>query len=221
MPTVKIENKSDDDIIITLDGEEKELADGESVFFENKDKGVHCLKVHRKRIPKETGREDNAPKGIDAMTERDEKPGSHVQLDSELSFDVNSSRASISVIQDIKGIETLHEDVIFVGYAADISGAKFISKNDRFASRSIKKDYVFQQIKGAFLPVGLVGIAVLLAGTVLFIINLGGFVLKIGSVRIEMTRSALLLAAGFLVTGYFAASVRKILKRAREMWDEK
>lgn len=222
MPTIKVENKSDDDIIITLDGkEEKELADGESVFFENSEKGVHSLKIHRKRIPKETVSEENSPKGLDAVKERDEKPGSHVQLDSELSFEVNSSKAALSVVQDIKGIETLHEDVIFVGYTADISGAKFISKNDRFANESIKKNYVFQQIKGAFIPVGLVGIAVLLAGAVILLFNLYGFVLKIGSAKVDMTRSAMLLAGGLLVTGYFAVSVRKILKRAKELWDEK
>lgn len=221
MPTVKIENKSGDDIIITLDGEEKELADGESVFFENKEKGGHSLTVHRKRIPRETVAEDNVPKGLEAAKEQDEKPGSHVQLDTELVFDVNSSKSAISVVQDIKGIETLHEDVIFVGYTADISGAKSVSKKDRFANKSVKKNYVFQQIKGAFLPVGLVGIIVFLTGALLLVINLGGFDFKIGSLRVDLPRSALLLAGGTLVTGYFIISVAKIRKRATALWYEK
>ena len=79
MPAVKVENKSDDDIIITLDGEEKELSDGESIFFENKDKGNHQIIIHRKRVPRETLSGDE-PKGLDAVAKQNEKPCSHIQF---------------------------------------------------------------------------------------------------------------------------------------------
>lgn len=220
MPTVKVENKSDDDIIITLDGEEKELSDGESIFFENKDKGNHQIIIHRKRVPRETLSGDE-PKGLDAVAKQNEKPGSHIQLDSEIVFCVNSSKTVVDVVQDIKGIETLHEDVIFVGYTAELAGANFISKSDRFASKAIKKNYVFQQMKGAFLPVGLVGIIILFIGALFSLANLSGGVIKFGSNEIGTMRSVMLFIGGVLVTGYFIVNVLKIRRRAKELWPEK
>lgn len=217
MPTIKIENKSDDNIVITLDNEEKELADGESVFFENKEKGNHTLNVHRKRVPGETASPDNAPRGLAAVMSRDEKPGSHIQLDSEIVFDVNSSKSAISVIQEVKGIETLHEDVVFVGYSADISGAKLVEKKDRFASEKIKKTYIRQQLKGAFLPVGLVGIIILLVSGLFCIMTVSGYPLDFGSGEVSLKRFLLIFAGGVLVTGYFSVTVFKILKRAKSL----
>ena len=54
MPTVKVENKTTDDIIVILDGEEVFLHDICSTAFENCEKGKHSLVVKRMRIPKES-----------------------------------------------------------------------------------------------------------------------------------------------------------------------
>lgn len=217
MPAIRIENKSDDDVIICLDGEEKELADGESALFENKSKGEHKLSVHRKRILKESVPLSEAPKGLEAAREKDSKPGSHVQLDASVSFDVNSSKAMLTLLQDIKGIETLHEDVIFVGYSAELAGAKLISKKDTFASEKIRKTYLFQQLKGAFLPVGLVGFIITVLGALFTAINLHGDKITIGSQQVSLARSLLLLAGGLLAFGYFCVNVYKIRKRAKSL----
>ena len=217
MPTIKIENKSDDDIIITFGQEEKELSDGESVFFENQNKGVHSVRIHRRRIPKEIIPQSETPKGLEAARAQDEKPGSHIQLDSQIEFDVNSSKASLTVIQDINGDETLHEDVIFTGYRAELAGAKLVSKKDCFANSAIKKIYLFQQLKGAFLPVGLVGIIVLIIGILLTAINLSGNSIEIFSQQVTLLRSLLLLGGGTLATGYFCVNIYKIIKRAKSL----
>ena len=220
MPTIKIENKSDDDIIICFEGEEKELADGESVFFENRQKGVYSVRVHRKRVPRETVIASEAPQGLEAAKAADEKPGSHVQLDSVIEFEVNSSKAAVTVIQDIKGVETLHEDVIFVGYRAELAGAKAVSKKDYFANSGIKRMYISQQIKSAFLPVGLVGILIFLVGAVFSIMNLGGYIVRFLSGEVSLKRSLLLLAGGFLVTAYFIVNVFQIIRRARSLTEK-
>lgn len=217
MPTIKVENKSDDDIIITLDNEEKELADGESVFFENKSRGNYSVRIHRKRVPRETVNEAEAPKGLEAAKERDEKPGSHIQLDGVVNFEVNSSKATVAVVQDIKGIETLHEDVIFAGYTAELSGAKLIEKNDFFASEKIRKAYIFQQLKGAFLPVGLAGIVVTILGAVFSIMNMAGAKVHFLMSDVSLNRSLLLLGGGVIVTVYFIINVYKIMKRAKSL----
>lgn len=217
MPTIKIENKSDDDIIISFCGEEKELADGESTFFENRKKGEYEVHVHRKRVPKESILPEDAPKGLEAAKAQDEKPGSHVQLDADIIFDVNSSKAVVNVIQEVKGVETLHEDVIFVGYNADVSGAKLVEKKDSFANEKIRKSYLFQQLKSAFLPVGLVGIAVFILGAVLLILYAAGVTISVGKNDVTLVRILILFAGGVLVAGYFAVNVKKILKRAKSL----
>ena len=38
MPAIRVENKSDDDIIVLLDGKEYDVADGESIVAENAEK---------------------------------------------------------------------------------------------------------------------------------------------------------------------------------------
>ena len=217
MPAIRIENKSDDNVIICLDGEEKELTDGEAALFEDKSRGEHKLHIHRKRVPKENIPASEALQGLEAMREKDSKPDSHVQLDADISFDVNSSKASLTLLQDIKGIETLHEDVIFVGYNAELAGAKLISKKDTFASEKIRKTYLFQQLKGAFLPVGLVGFIITALGAVFTAINLNGDRIMIGSQQMSLARSLLLLAGGVLAFGYFCVNVYKIRKRAKSL----
>ncbi|MCQ2472138.1 MAG: hypothetical protein MJ147_08890 [Clostridia bacterium] len=217
MPTIKVENRSDDDIIITLDGEEKELADGESVHFENKSKGDYKIRIHRKRVPRETVLASEAPQGLEALKENDAKPGSHIQLDCVLDFCVNSSKATVAVVQDIKGIETLHEDVIFAGYTAELAGAKLNSKNDFFASEKIRKTYLFQQLKGAFLPVGLAGIAVMIIGLIFSIMNMSGAKVHFLTSDVSLNRSLLLLGGGVIVTIYFIINVIKIMKRAKSL----
>lgn len=219
MPVIKIENKSDDDIIVALDGKEFDLANGEDFLLENMQKGEHSITVHRKRIPRETAEKSSEPKGFEAIKTADEKPGSHVQLDSIITFDTLSSKSVVTVLQEIKGVETLHEDAVFVGYKAELSGAKIISKQDRFASEGVKKAYLTQQIKDAVLPVGIVGTLALVLGLIfLLLIVFNGAAVKVGGRSITAPYAGLVTAGGMLVFSYFITTLVKIKKRAKELW---
>ena len=217
MATVRFDNKSEDDIIFILDGTEYELKNSESVSIDNQSKGMHSVTFHRKRIPRESVDPETKPVGIEAIKAEDEKPGSHIQLDTTVDFEVNSSKSNIVVSRRAFAVETLHEDAVFVAYDTDISGAKKISSTDKFANKKIKKTYLFQQIKGAFLPVGIVGFIVLFFGLIAVIINLSGFKINLGSTSVTIKSSLMVTAGGLLVTGFFILSVIKIIKRAKEL----
>lgn len=219
MPTIKVENRTDDTIIITLNNQERECANGEDISFENCPKGEYLISVHRKRIPKEStsGREPK-PSAFDAAKSPDSKPGSHVQLDSEIKLETNSAKAVVSIIADVKALETLHEDVIFVGYRAKVSGAKVVENKDSFASAAIKKTYVKQQFKGAFLPVGLIGIITTLAGAFFLFFNIGGYAIKIAGNEMSLPYSLLITAGGLCVLFVFITTLVKIKRRVKELW---
>lgn len=218
MPAIRVENKSDDDIIILLDGKEYDVADGESIVAENAEKGEHTLKVHRKRIPKETADRADAQNGSNFIKAADSKPGSHVQLDSSLKFETISSKASISIVSDVESIESLHEDVLFVRYRFDCSGAKAGSVKDSFANSAIGKSYLKKQLLGAFFPVGIVGIITFFLGLLCLFLNAGGGSLKIASNEITLPYSLLVEAGGTCILTYFIVTVSKIKKRAKSLW---
>ena len=216
MPTVKVENKTNDDIIVALDGKEVFLHDVCSTSFENCEKGKHTLTVKRMRIPKESV-DIHSSAGPDIKKMSDSNPVSHVQLESEITFEVIASKSVINVIQNVEVLDTLHEDVLFASYRADISGAKNVSFKDRFANRQEMSTYKKQQIKGAFLPVGLIGILVTLAGLFCIFLNVGGYNLKIAGNSVTTPYSLLLLAGGATVFIFFLVSVNKIKKRIKEL----
>lgn len=218
MPAIRVENKSNDEIVLVLDGIEHDVADGESITVENVEKGEHTLVVHRKRIPKETADKSSAQSGLDIAKSADAKPGSHVQLDSFFAFETISSKAIISVVSSVKSVETLHEDVLFVRYRTDCSGAKINSIKDRFANAAIKKSYLKKQLLGAFLPVGLIGIITFALGFVCLFLNVGGYSLKIATNEITLPYSLLIEAGGTCILVYFIVTVSKIKKRAKSLW---
>ncbi|MBQ7595751.1 MAG: hypothetical protein IJU45_03695 [Clostridia bacterium] len=217
MSTLRIDNKSDDDIIVTTDGKEHELRNGESLSLDSVEKGRHTMVFHRKRIPKETMLESEKPYGLDALKAQDEKPGSHIQLDTTVEFDVISSKAAVTVYKKALAVETLHEDVILVSYKAEISGAKDVKTKDAFANSRIKRTYILQQFKSAFLPVGLVGIIVLLMGAAALFMLHAGIKIKIGSTYLSKTYLLLTIAGGAAIFVFFIVNIIKIFKRVKEL----
>ncbi len=216
MPVIKICNKSDDDIIITIDGTEKIICDNESVTLENQSKGEHTLNVHRKRIPKETIDINNAPKGLEILKNQDEKPGSHIQLDLNAVFNSAASKCTVEITQKIKGVESYFEDVIFAGYSVQITGGKSVSEKDCFADKKIEKAFFSQQLKNALFPVGLIGIIILLLGALLSVFYFADINFIVKGKDVGPLRCLLLFAAGVLATGYFCVNIYKIKKRCKE-----
>lgn len=207
---IKIENRTNDDIIITIFGNDVEIPDGEDAVFDGQGKFTLCVK--RKRIPEMFGK---AKKKL-PIYEEDAAPASHVQLRGEFEFEPNASKTVVTLTPTARVFDTLHEDAIFVGYKAEVAGGKEVSCKEVFADEKIRKQYKSKQLKEALFPVGTVGIGLFLLGVYCMIFAYGGNPVNFFGNKIDMLYSGTMTAAGVLVTGVFVSNVVKILKRVKE-----
>ena len=165
---IKIENRTNDDVIITIFGKEVELADGEDASFENA--GSFKLVVKRKRVPEMF----KPAKKKFPIYEEDATPSSHIQLRGEFEFEPISSKSVVTLISTAKLYDTLHEDAIFVGYKAEVAGCRVVGYKEVFADESTEKQYKSKQLKSAVFPVGIVGPGLILLGIYCLIFAYGG-----------------------------------------------
>ncbi|MBQ8784056.1 MAG: hypothetical protein IJZ57_09860 [Clostridia bacterium] len=207
---IKIENRTEDDIIITCFGKETEIPDGEDAVFDSD--GKFTLTVKRKRIPEMT----KAAKKKLPIYEEDATPASHIQLRGEFEIEPNSSKTVVTLTNTARLFDTLHEDAIFVGYKAEVAGGKAVSSREVFSDEKVKKEYKTKQLLNTIFPVGTVGIGLILLGVYCLIFAYGGNPVKLLSNEIDMLYASLMTAAGALVTGVFVSNVIKILKRVKE-----
>lgn len=207
---IKIENRTEDDIIVTVFDQEVEISNGEDAVFESD--GRFTLVVKRKRIPEMT----KAAKKKLPIYEEDATPASHIQLRGEFEIEPISSKTVVTLTSTARLFDTLHEDAIFVGYKAEISGGKIVSYKETFSNEKIKKEYKSKQITGAVFPIGLVGAVLLIIGVYCVISALGGKAVNFLGNEIDIVYSVLVAAAGALVTGVFVSNIIKILKRIKE-----
>ncbi|MBQ8227401.1 MAG: hypothetical protein IJZ88_00140 [Clostridia bacterium] len=207
---IKIENRTEDDIIITCFGKETEIPDGEDAVF-NSD-GRFTLTVKRKRIPEMV----KAAKKKLPIYEEDATPASHIQLRGEFEIEPNSSKTVVTLANTARLVDTLHEDAIFVGYKAAIAGGKVVEYKEIFNDEKVKKEYKKKQLLNTIFPVGTVGIGLILLGIYCLIFAYGGNPVNFFGNKIDMLYSGTMTAAGVLVTGVFVSNVIKILKRIKE-----
>lgn len=207
---IKIENRTNDDVIVAIFGNEVEIPDGEDAVFESEGKFTLC--VRRKRIPEMYGK---AKKKLPVF-EEDAAPASHVQLRGEFEIEPNASKTVVTLTPTAKVFDTLHEDAIFVGYKAEVAGGKEVRHEEVFSDEKIKKEYKLKQLKEALFPVGTVGIGLFLLGVYCLIFAYGGNPVNFFGNKISLLYAGLMTAAGVLVTGVSVSSVIKILKRVKE-----
>ncbi len=207
---IKIENRTEDDIIITCFGKETEILNGEDAVFESD--GSFSLVVKRKRIPEMT---KQAKKKL-PIYEEDATPASHIQLRGEFEIEPISSKTVVTLTNTARLFDTLHEDAIFVGYKAEVAGGKAVSYKEVFNDEKVKKEYKTKQILNAVFPVGVVGLGIFLLGIYCSIFAYGGNPINFFGNKIDMLYAGTMTVAGVLVTGVFVSNVIKILKRIKE-----
>ncbi len=212
---IKIENRSGDDVVLNFLSQDIELADGEDISFENSESNEYSIVVNRKRIPQEL--QEDKPRKKFSIYEEDSKPASHIQLKYSADFETISSKAVITIEENVKMFDTLHEDVLFAGYKLGVSGAKILRGKDSFATEKIKKEYLSKQIKGAVFPVGIVGFIVMIIGIYCLLSALDGTLVKIFQNEITKGSASLVTVGGIAVFGVFISNMIKILKRAKEL----
>lgn len=207
---IKIENRTNDDVIVSVFGQEVEIPDGEDVSFEKV--GKFTLAVKRKRIPEMFV---PAKKKL-PVYEEDATPASHVQLRGEFEIEANSSEAVITLEPTARMLDTLHEDAIFVGYKAETCGCSIVDYKEVFNDKGVEKEYKSKQIKDAVFPVGIVGVGIFILGIYCMIFAWGGNPINFFGNKVDMLYSGTMIAAGAIVTGVFVSNVIKILKRVKE-----
>ncbi len=207
---IKIENKTEDDIFITIFGKRSELLNGEDAVFDGE--GNFSLLVERKRIPEMF---KPAKKKL-PIYEEDAAPASHVQLRGEFEFEPVGAETVVTLTSTAMLYDTLHEDSIFVGYKAEISGGKEVYYKERFSDEKIKKEYKTKQISDAVFPVGVVGVGLFLLGIYCLIFAYGGNPINFFGNKVDFLYSGIVTAAGVLVTGVFVSNLIKILKKVKK-----
>ncbi len=213
--SIKIENRSNDDIIIVFNGKSVEIPNSEDYSFENVENKSFSLSVQRKRILKEYAEPKHKKKF--SIYEDENKPLSHIQLKGEFEIESISSHAVICVEENISAFDTLHEDVLFVGYKLSLSGAKQLKADESFANSEVKKSYVTAQVKNAVLPVGLVGVIVTIVGVYCLINALNGNSIKFYKNELDTLTCSVLSVGGVAILSVFVSNLIKIFKRVKEL----
>ncbi len=213
--SVKFENRTNDDIIISFQNQQKTISVGDDFSFEAVEGKDFILKVERKRIPTEYT-QPKAKKKF-SIYEDGDKPASHVQLKSEFELEAISTHVVITVEESVSLFDTLHEDVLFSAYKLSFLGAKQKSQKDYFANEQVKRSYITTQVKSAVFPVGLVGIIVAVIGLYCLINALNGNLIKIFQNEVSNMSAGVLTVGGIAVTGVFVSNIIKIFKRVKAL----
>ena len=216
MSNIRIDNVSGDTVTVFLNGNSYVVQNGEKMNIEAVEKGSCEIRIHRTCIPTESENpNENTGGGIAEKVKNNEK-NLHTQLDGIFNVDVNASKAVFTVDKKLLLKDKFGLDVIFSGYSLTVSGAKVENSTEVFANKSEKKKFILHHLKEAFVPVGLVGIIVLLVGIFALGGNIIGNVITVGGTKMTYPWSVGLLAAGLGFNGYTVIALVNSLKTARK-----
>lgn len=206
MPTIKIENKCDDDIVVVLDGKEYICLEDESINVDNCLKGKHKIVVSCKKIPYETNSAPQAEQsGFEKLKSDSSKIKSHIHLSTEILFETISSRSVAVITKDISISKRPLAESILVGYSAKISGSNNVTEKSFFPNKTEKRRFRIFQFNDAFFPVGLIGVVLLLASLFCLSANAAGAVIMIGSKTMTPLYSLIFLLVSVAILVYFNA----------------
>lgn len=146
MPSLRIDNLSGDTITAFLDGEYYSVEEDEKLTVENVEKGMHTLIIHRTRIPQSTTENPEPLKGEESEC---------YQLDGIFEINVSSGKCVVTVKKNISAYYKIGLTAVFSGYRIEISGGELINTDENFANTEIRKRFSKNQLKEAFMPVGI------------------------------------------------------------------
>lgn len=146
MPSLRIDNMSGDTVTVFIDGERCCVCEDEKFTVENIEKGTHALTIHRTRIPQD--RTDSSQPLKEEKTEC-------YQLDGIFEINVSSGKCVVAVKQKITAHNKTGLNAIFSGYDVELSGGSLVKSNEKFANSETSKRFSSNQLKEAFIPVGI------------------------------------------------------------------
>ncbi len=159
MSSLRIDNLSDDLITVLIDGEDYAVQEDEKLTIENIEKGVHTLIVHRTRTVRGVAEDSHPLKGEESEV---------YQLDGIFEINVSSGKCVATVRSKVTAQSKIGLDAVFSGYMVELSGGELKSTNENFSNIETRKRFSRNQLKEAFIPVGI--------GAVVFlVISIYGF----------------------------------------------
>lgn len=217
MANVRIDNYSGDTVTVILDGEAQTVEDDGRVSFDSLQKGQHTLRIHRTRIPLES--DDNyaeQEKSFSQMMGGNDKT-LHTHLDLIADFELNSSKAVITVQSAVTAKESKGLDTILSSYSVTYSGAKEQKERKVFSNSAVKKRFVSHNIKNAMLPAGLGGAIILFLALTALFAALSGKPVNLGGTVFTIPWAAALTAVATAVCSYTVFCIANIIKTAKKL----
>jgi hypothetical protein len=213
LANIRIDNLSSDTVTVFLDGKEMVTEDDGRVTFDALEKGIHTLRVHRTRVPYESGNTDS--KEANQIPFGSTEKSLHTQLDYIAEIDLNSSKAVLTVKSEITSAEGKGLDAIFASYSVIPAGARIVSERKVFANPNIEKAFLSHHIKGALFPTGICSLAVFIIGMVSLICAISGNPIDIGGTKFTLPWAIALVTVAVAFIGYTAFCLLKIFKTAQ------
>lgn len=215
LANIRIDNLSSDTVTVFLDGKEALAEDEGRVTFDSLEKGTHTLRIHRTRVPYESGNTDS--KDENQIPFASTEKSLHTQLDYIAEIDLNSSKAVLTVKSEITPAQGKGLDAIFASYSVTPAGARIVSERKIFANPKIEKAFLSHHIRSALFPTGICSLAVFIIGIVSLICAAGGNPIDIGGTKFTLPWAIALVIVAVTFIGYFAFCLLKIFKKAKEL----
>ena len=217
MANVRIDNYSGDTVTVILDGVSQTVEDDGRVAFESLQKGQHTLRIHRTRIPLETvdNYAEQEKSFSEVLEEKDKTLHTHLDLIS--GFDLNSSKAVVTVQSAVTAKEGKGLDTVFSSYSVTYSGAKQQEEQKVFSNSAVKKRFVSCNIKNAMLPTGLCGLIILFLALIALFAALAGKPVDLGGTVFTLPWAAGLTAVAVAVCSYTVFCIVNIIKTAKKL----
>ncbi|MBP9988864.1 MAG: hypothetical protein KBT46_05125, partial [Ruminococcus sp.] len=130
MAVIRIDNLTDDSVVIELDNKEYSIEEDATVSIQNIEKGNYNLTVKRRkdRSDEVVIRQENSGDLIDKMKVNEKSH--HVQICSEFLINLNSSKSVITLKKNISGSSKGGMDIIFSSFDINVTGAKIENKKE-------------------------------------------------------------------------------------------
>ena len=209
MPTVRIDNLSNDSLIAELNGESYEVAEGEKLSVQNVQKGETTLRIRRGRTPVETqGRLEDNSEPSDFIKGREKNDsGAYFVFDGVFDIDFDSSKSVVTVRREALEMKGPGMDALASGFKVEVSGARLLDSRREFANERVRKRFISHHVGNAMMPVGFGGLLLLFVGLYAFIRTLGGKEINLGGSVAPLPLTIAVAAIGAVSVNYTIAVI--------------
>lgn len=215
LANIRIDNLSSDTVTVFIDSSQAVIEDEGRVTFDSLEKGLHTLRIHRTRVPYESGGTNSGEENKTPFGSADKSL--HTQLDYIAEIDLNSSKAVLTVKSEITSAEGRGLDAIFASYSVTPTGAAVCRERKVFANANVEKSFRSHHIKSTLFPTGVCSLAVFIISIVSLICAANGQPIDIGGTKFTLPWAIALLTVGTGFVGYSAYCIFRILKKVKEL----